>query len=58
MFERRGSSGNVRWAKRAYAQAFARTQNAAHARFTVMRKIVAVMRAMRINQTPYRDELG
>jgi hypothetical protein len=44
--------------KRAYAQAFARTQNAAHARLTVMRKIVAVMRAMWIDQTPYRDELG
>jgi len=44
--------------KRAYAQAFERTQNAAHARLTVMRKIVAVMRAMWINQTPYRDELG
>lgn len=44
--------------KRAYEQSLARTGNAAHARLSVQRKILAVMRAVWITGTPYRDELG
>ena len=44
--------------KRAYDQALAQTHNAVHARLTVMRKIVAVMRVMWLENAPYRDEMG
>jgi transposase len=43
--------------KRAYQRALATTQDATHARLTVQRKIVSTLRAMWINQTPYREEL-
>ena len=43
--------------KRAYHRALEQTHNATHARLTVQRKIVSTLRAMWINQTPYRDEL-
>jgi transposase len=44
--------------KRAYDRALAQTHNTVHARLTVMRKIVAVLRAMWLENAPYRDELG
>lgn len=44
--------------KRAYEQALARTHDKTHARLTVMRKIVSVLRAMWLTNTPYQDELG
>ena len=43
--------------QRAYYRALAQTHDATHARLTVQRKIVSTLRAMWINQTPYRDEL-
>jgi len=43
--------------KRAYQRALANTHDATHARLTVQRKIVSTLRAMWINQTPYREEL-
>jgi transposase len=43
--------------KRAYQRALATTHDATHARLTVQRKIVSTLRAMWINQTPYREEL-
>jgi len=43
--------------KRTYQRAFANTHDATHARLTVQRKIVSTLRAIWINQTPYRDEL-
>jgi hypothetical protein len=44
--------------KRAYEQALASTHNQTHARLTVMRKIVSVLRAMWLTNSPYQDELG
>lgn len=44
--------------QRAYEQALVSTRNKVHARLSVMRKIVSVMRAVWISQSPYRDELG
>lgn len=44
--------------KRAYEQALASTHDKTHARLTVMRKIVSVLRAMWLTNTPYQDELG
>ena len=43
--------------KRAYRRALETTHDATHARLTVQRKIISTLRAMWINQTPYRDEL-
>lgn len=43
--------------QRAYARALETTHDPRHARLTVQRKIVSILRAMWINQTPYRDEL-
>ena len=43
--------------KRAYQQALETTPDRTHARLTVPRKIVSTLRAMWLNQTPYRDEL-
>jgi transposase len=44
--------------KRAYEQVLARTHDKTHARLTVMRKIVSVLRAMWLTNSPYQDELG
>ena len=44
--------------KRAYEQSLARTKDATHARLSVQRKILAVMRAVWMTGEPYRDELG
>jgi transposase len=44
--------------KRAYEQALARTKDATHARLSVQRKILAVMRAVWMTGQPYREELG
>ena len=44
--------------KRAYERALASTHNQTHARLTVMRKIVSVLRAMWLTNSPYQDELG
>lgn len=44
--------------KRAYEQALASTHDKTHARLTVMRKIVSVLRAMWLTNSPYQDELG
>lgn len=44
--------------KRAFEQALARTHDKTHARLTVMRKIVSVLRAMWLTNSPYQDELG
>jgi transposase len=44
--------------KRAYEQALARNHNATHARLSVQRKILAVMRAIWISGEPYREQLG
>lgn len=44
--------------KRAYEQALITTHDKTHARLTVMRKIVSVLRAMWLTNTPYQDQLG
>lgn len=44
--------------KRAYEQSLARNHNAEHARLSVQRKILAVMRAIWISGEPYREQLG
>src|SRR5688572_665452 len=44
--------------KRAYERALASTHDKTHARLTVMRKIVSVLRAMWLTDSPYQDELG
>ena len=44
--------------KRAYQQSLARTHSETHARLSVMRKIVSVLRAMWLTNSPYQDELG
>ncbi len=44
--------------KRTYQRALETTHDATHARLTVQRKIVSTLRAIWINQTPYRDELS
>ena len=44
--------------KRAFEQALASTHDQTHARLTVMRKIVSVLRAMWLTNSPYQDELG
>jgi transposase len=44
--------------KRTYQRALETTHDATHARLTVQRKIVSTLRAMWLNQTPYRDELS
>lgn len=44
--------------KRAYERALASTHDKTHARLTVMRKIVSVLRAMWLTNSPYQDELG
>ena len=44
--------------KRAYREALERTHNATHARLSVQRKILAVLRTMWINNAPYRENLG
>lgn len=44
--------------KRAYQRALASTHDQTHARLTVMRKIVSVLRAMWLTNSPYQDELG
>jgi transposase len=41
--------------KRAYEQALERTHNETHARLTVMRKIVSVLRAMWLTNSQYKD---
>jgi transposase len=43
--------------KRAYRRALETTHDRTHARLTVQRKIASTLRAMWLNQTPYRDEL-
>ena len=43
--------------KRAYLRALETTHDKTHARLTVQRKIASTLRAMWINQMPYRDEL-
>ena len=43
--------------QRAYLRALETTHDRTHARLTVQRKIASTLRAMWINQTPYRDEL-
>ena len=43
--------------KRAYLRALETTHDRTHARLTVQRKIASTLRAMWLNQTPYRDEL-
>jgi transposase len=44
--------------KRAFEKALASTHDKTHARLTVMRKIVSVLRAMWLTNSPYQDELG
>ena len=44
--------------KRAFKQTLGRTHDKTHARLTVMRKIVSVLRAMWLTNSPYQDELG
>lgn len=44
--------------KRAYERSLASTHSKTHARLSVQRKFVSVLRAMWLTQTPYRDELG
>lgn len=44
--------------KRAYERSLASTHNKTHARLSVQRKFVSVLRAMWLDMTPYRDELG
>lgn len=43
--------------KRAYERALESTRNKIHARLSVQRKIVSVLRAMWLKMAPYRDEL-
>jgi hypothetical protein len=43
--------------QRAYHRALETTHDKTHARLTVQRKIVSILRAMWINQTAYCDEL-
>jgi transposase len=43
--------------QRAYRASLERTHNSVHARLSVMRKIVSVLRAMWLEMEPYRDEL-
>lgn len=42
--------------KRAYERALVNTHNKTHARLSVQRKFVSVLRAMWLHMTPYRDE--
>ena len=44
--------------KRTYQRALETSHDATHARLTVQRKIVSTLRAMWLNQSPYRDELS
>lgn len=44
--------------KRAFEKALVSTHDKTHARLTVMRKIVSVLRAMWLTNSPYQDELG
>ena len=44
--------------KRAYEQSLERTKDATHARLSVQRKVLAVMRAVWLTGEPYREELG
>lgn len=44
--------------KRAYERSLSSTHNKTHARLSVQRKFVSVLRAMWLHMTPYRDELG
>lgn len=44
--------------KRAYERSLASTHNKTHARLSVQRKIVSVLRAMWLHMTPYRDASG
>lgn len=44
--------------KRAYERSLASTHNKTHARLSGQRKFVSVLRAMWLDMTPYRDELG
>ena len=44
--------------KRAYERSLASTYNKTHARLSVQRKIVSVLRAMWLHMTPYRDASG
>ncbi len=44
--------------KRAYERALSSTHNKTHARLSVQRKIVSVLRAMWLHMTPYRDASG
>ena len=44
--------------KRAYEQSLARSGDATHARLSVQRKVLAVMRAVWITGQPYREDLG
>jgi transposase len=43
--------------QRAYKQSLKSTHSAVHARLSVMRKILSVMRAVWISNTPYQDDL-
>ena len=43
--------------KRAYERALEGTHDKRHARLSVQRKIVSVLRAMWLKMAPYRDEL-
>ena len=43
---------------RSYETSFELTKNSSHARLSVQRKVLAVMRAVWISGTPYRDDLG
>ncbi len=44
--------------KRAYARSLESTHDKSHARLSVQRKIVSVLRAMWLTMTPYRKELA
>jgi transposase len=44
--------------KRAYERALQSTHDKTHARLTVMRKIISVLRAMWLTNTAYQDQLG
>lgn len=44
--------------KRAYERTLAGTHDKTHARLSVQRKFVSVLRAMWLTQTPYRDAMG
>ena len=43
---------------RAYQESLKRINNSTHARLSVQRKVLSVMRAVWISGTPYRDDLG